>query len=80
MLHPTLKCPKHGFAFVSMPRWDVTTADVELEMWEFKCPIKECDQGVLRERDFDIQPERDFESLEEAWGELGPTKEDSSLE
>lgn len=80
MLHPTLKCPKHGFAFVSMPRWE-ENSNLENEEWEWKCPLTMCLHGVRREeRDFDIQSKRDFKTLEDWHFAQDEAKEGSSLE
>jgi hypothetical protein len=63
VIHPTLRCPKHGFAYVSMPRMprdvsmprdgealDVDDLDAldEEDSWLWKCPLVICLHGVRR--------------------------------
>lgn len=44
MIHPKLRCPRHGFNYVSMPR------DVEYKLLTpplYKCPVKGCSNGEM---------------------------------
>lgn len=41
MLHPKLRCREHGYRYVSVE------SDSK-ELYQFKCPLKDCGSGILR--------------------------------
>ena len=60
MIFEKLKCPHHGFSFISMPRDGLDFVHQKDENpWTAKCPLVNCLEGILHRRSLEREVEHE---------------------